>query len=253
MNAPAFTKLLRGYRGLPSANLDAIALTMIKVSQLVIDFAEVAELDINPLLADEYGVMALDARVKLQPAPEDGHKRLAIRPYPKELEETMELADGRKLLLRPVRPEDEPAFQDAFSKLTPEQVRLRFFMPVKTLTHFMAARFTQLDYDREMALALCEPGIPGKSEIYGVANINADPDNERAEYAIAVRADMTGLGLGLFLMQRIIRYARDRGIGELYGDVLRDNTTMLRICEFLGFSRSGIPDDPNIVRVTLKL
>jgi acetyltransferase len=244
---------LEGYRGRPAANLDAIASTLIKISQLVIDLAEIDELDVNPLLADEYGVVALDARIKVAPASGPATLRLAIRPYPKELEETVPLGDGRELILRPVLPEDEPAFQEAFVKLTPDEVRLRFFTPIKTLSHVMAARFTQIDYDREMVLLLAAPGIPGKSEIYGVAQINADPDNERAEYAIIVRHDMTGMGLGLLLMRRLIDLARQRGIKEMFGDVLRENTTMLRMCEVLGFARSSVPDEPGLMRVTLEL
>jgi acetyltransferase len=246
-------RLLQGYRGQPAVNLEAVALTLIKVSQLVIDFPELQEIDINPLLADEYGVIALDARIRVAKAERPGAERLAIRPYPKELEETITLADDRQLLLRPVVPEDEPSLQATFAKLTPEEVRLRFFVPVKTLSHVVAARFTQIDYDREMALVLTEPGIAGTGEIYGVVRIFADPDNLRAEYAIIVRGDMTGLGLGILLMRRIIDYARKRGLGEIYGDVLRDNATMLKLCDFLGFVRSTDPDDPNIIRVTLPL
>ena len=117
----------------------------------------------------------------------------------------------------------------------------------------MGARFTQLDYDREMALILTTQGIAGRTEVYGAVSLSADPDNERAEYAILVRGDMTGMGLGVLLMRRIIDYARGRGIREIYGDVLRDNTTMLKLCRALGFTQTNVPDDPGIVRVTLKL
>ena len=246
-------KLLGGYRDRPAANLEEIALTLIKVSQLAIDHPEISELDINPLLADEFGVLALDARVRLGEPSRPGQQRLAIRPYPKELETTVQLGDGRTLLLRPVLPEDEPAFQETFAKLTSEQRRQRFFTPVKTLSHFMAARFTQLDFDREMALVLADEGIPGRAQIYGVASLNADPDNREAEYAIVVRDDITGAGLGILLMRRIIDYARSRGIGSIWGDVLKDNTTMLKMCRALGFSQSSDPDDPGIVKVRLAL
>jgi acetyltransferase len=213
----------------------------------------VKELDINPLLADEYGVIALDARVRVAPAARPATDRLAIRPYPKELEEQIPLGDGRTLLLRPIRPEDEPSLQAAFANMTPEDIRLRFLVPIKTLTHVAAVRFTQLDYDREMGLILTEPGIPGRTEIYGVVNIIADPDNERAEYAIIVRHDMTAMGLGIYLMRRIIDYARARGIREIYGDVLRENRQMLKLCGVLGFTESRVPDEPSLVRVTLRL
>jgi acetyltransferase len=253
MSRTRIHRLLEGYRGQQPANLDAIASTLIRISQLVIDFAEIEELDVNPLLADGYGVIALDVRVRVSAASGPPTARLAIRPYPSELEETIRLHDGRELIVRPVRPEDEPALQDAFAKLTPEEVRLRFFAPIKALSHVQAARLTQIDYDREMALVLAEPGVSGKSEGVGVARIAADPDNERAEFAIIVRHDMTGKGLGTLLMRRIIDYAKQRGIGEMYGDVLRENTTMLRMCQELGFTQTSVPDEPGLVRVVLRL
>ena len=246
-------RLLRGFRGQAAVNLNAIELALVRVSQLIVDNPEIAELDINPLVADPFGVMALDARIRVERTAKQGADRLAIRPYPKELEETIPLGDGRTLLLRPIRPEDEPSLQNAFAKLTPEEVRLRFFVPMGTLSHMMAARFTQIDYDRERALILTEPGIVGTTEIYGVVRIIGDPDNERGEYAIIVRHDMTGMGLGVLLMRRIVDYARRRGIREIYGDVLRENRTMLRLCEVLGFTKSSSPDGLDIVRVTLKL
>ena len=253
MSRTRIFQLLQGYRGLSAANLDAIALTLIRVAQLAIDIPEIVELDINPLLADEYGVLALDARIKVAAVTEPATQRLAIRPYPKELEESIPLGDGRTLLLRPILPEDEPALQAAFATLTPEEVRLRFFVAMSTLSHMMAARFTQIDYDREMALILTEPGIAGTTPIHGVVRIIADPDNERAEYAIVVNHDMTGMGLGILLMRRIIDYASNRGTKEIYGDVLRDNRTMLKLCRALGFTESGVLDEPTIVRVVLKL
>jgi acetyltransferase len=244
---------LKGYRDRPPADLDAIALTLIKLSQLVIDVAEIEEMEINPLLADEHGVVALDARVKLSRAVRSGTERLAIRPYPKELEETVRLKDGRDLLLRPVLPEDEPALAAMVRALTPEEARLRFFAPVKALTHIMAARFTQLDYDREMALILVAPGIPGRSEIFAVVRISTDPDDERAEYAIIVRHDLTDQGLGRMLMARIIAYAKKRGVKEIVGDVLRENRPMLELCSSLGFRHSVVEDEPTTMRVSLAL
>ncbi len=246
-------KLLHGHRGQAGANLQAIALTLIRISQLVIDIPEIVELDVNPLLADSYGVVALDARVRVQVATGGATDRLAIRPYPKELEELVPLGDGRHLLLRPILPEDEPALQGAFAKLSAEEIRLRFFVPMKTLSHVAAARFTQLDYDRDMALILTEAGIPGRTQLYGVVSLSTDPDNERGEFAILVRGDMTGMGLGILLMRRIIDYANSRGLAEIYGDVLRENGTMLKLASVLGFTSANVEEEPNIVRVTLAL
>ncbi|HLI10123.1 MAG TPA: bifunctional acetate--CoA ligase family protein/GNAT family N-acetyltransferase [Alphaproteobacteria bacterium] len=247
-------RLLQGYRNQPPAALDAIALTLVKISQLVVDMAEVAELDINPLVADANGVTALDARIRVTPRAGDGTARLAIRPYPTALESTVELPGGRRFLLRPVRPEDAPAFIDAFQKLSPEDVRMRFFAPMKVLSPGFAARLTQIDYDREMALVLCAPDRPpGSTEIFGVVRLAADPDNEKAEFAIIVRSDLKGLGLGTLLMHRIVDYARARGIGTLYGDVLRENEAMLKLCQALGFTLHNVATEADIVEVRLAL
>jgi acetyltransferase len=247
-------KQLVGYRDRPRADLETVALTLVKVSRMAADLAEIAELDINPLFADENGAIALDARVRVRQAkrgvkPED---RLAIRPYPVALEEPVEIA-GKKLLLRPVRPEDEPMFQDAFKRLSPQAVRLRFFAPLKVLTHQMAAHFSQIDYDREMALVLVERKPAGKARGYGVARILSEPDKARAEFAITVTTDMAGKGLGALLMNRLIDYARDYGIGEIYGDVLAENTAMLGLARSLGFHIERTPDEPEVLRVRLPL
>jgi acetyltransferase len=246
-------RALQGYRDRPAADLDAIGQVLIQVAQLAIDFPEIAELDINPLLADADGVIALDARIRIAPPARPGDERLAIRPYPANLEEQFILDDGREFLLRPIRPEDEPCLQSAFKRLSPSAVRLRFFSTIKELPHYLAARLSQIDYEREMALALCDPRPPGDAEIYAVVRISVDPNNERAEYAIVVRDELAGHGVGTFLMNRIIDYATRRGIGTICGHVLAENSTMLDICRRLGFSLRILPDDPQVVLVSRSL
>jgi acetyltransferase len=246
-------RLLEGYRDKPAADLDSIALTLVKVSQLISDIADIAELDINPLLADEHGVVALDARIKVVRSHLPAAQRLAIRPYPKELEETLTLSDGQTLRLRPVRPEDEPAFQALFSRLSMDEIRLRFLHAMRILSHDMAARLTQIDYDREMALVLCEQTAQDKPELHGVVRIAANPDNERAEFAILIRRGMTGMGLGPMLMRRIIDYARNHGIRELFGEVLAENRPMLRLCEAFGFKKRRDLEEPDVINVSLTL
>jgi acetyltransferase len=246
-------RILEGYRDVPAANLEAVALTLVKVSQLVVDLPQVVELDLNPILVDSYGVLALDARVRVRRASEAPVPRLAIRPYPKQLEEAVELADGRMLLLRPVLPEDEPSIQRMFKALTPEEVRLRFFVPQKTFSHMNTARFSQIDYDREMVLVLTEPGIAGATPITGIVQMSADPDNEKAEFAILITRDSTALGLGVYLMRRLIEYARTRGIRRLFGDVLADNDTMLKMARVLGFTTKRVEGESGVVRIQLDM
>lgn len=247
-------RLLQGYRNRPAAALDAIAATLVKLSQLVVDFGEVAELDVNPLLADADGVIALDARLRVKPASGDPAARLAIRPYPTALVEHVMLPDGHAYQLRPIRPEDAPAILAMFRHLEPEDIRMRFFASIAELSPALLARLTQLDYDREMALLLMDSGADGAvSDILGVVRLAADPDNEQAEFAITVRSDRKGHGIGYFLMQRIIAYARSRGIGSLRGDVLRENRLMLELCRDLGFILEPLPEDADIIRATLSL
>jgi len=246
-------RLLEGYRGRPAADLESIALTLVKVSQLISDIGDIAELDINPLLADEQGVVALDARMKVVRTNRPASRRLAIRPYPKELEEMLTLSDGQTLLLRPIRPEDEPALQALFANLSMEEIRLRFLHAMKVLSHKLAARLTQIDYDREVAMVLCEPAAQKEPELYGVVRFAADPDNERAEFAILLRRDMTGMGLGPMLMRRLIDYAKNRGIGELFGEVLAENRSMLRLSKAFGFTKRRDPEEPGVMIVSLAL
>ena len=244
---------LKGYRNVPAVNLEALAMALVRVGQLIADLPEIRELDINPLLADPYGVVALDVRIRIEPYEGPPEARLAIRPYPVELEEEVSLPGGRTLVLRPIRPEDEPALARAFGRLTPEEIRFRFFIPWKTFSHMVTARFTQIDYDRDMVMILTERGPPGTTEIYGIVQVNALPRGEGAEFAILVEKAMAGLGLGAYLLRRILDYARARGIREIHGDVLADNAAMLGLCRALGFTAATDPVEPSVIRVSRRL
>jgi acetyltransferase len=216
------SRLLQGYRDHPAADLSAVAETLVRLSRLVCDLERIVELDINPLLADAGGVVALDARIRVG----ERSNGLAIKPYPSELEQHVA---GR--LLRPVRPEDAAAFERFFARLTPEDVRHRFFSPLRALPHKLLARLTQIDYDRDMALVLFDG-----EEIVGVARLSGDPDGLKAEFAVLVRSDLKGRGIGRLLLERLIAYARERGIAHIAGDVLEDNVMMLALCKELGFT-----------------
>jgi acetyltransferase len=244
-------RLLAGYRDRPAADMTAIYLTLIKISQLVTDLPEISELDINPLFADDQGVLALDARMRVQSAPKSGVARLAIRPYPQELEESINIA-GRQICLRPIRPEDEPQHQEFFSKLSPDDIHMRFFASIRELAHSELARFTQIDFDREMAFIATGPDEQGRAETLGVARSIADPDNQQAEVAIIVRSDLKGQGLGRILLDKLIRYCRSRGTKALTGETLRANYPMLALAKKLGFEFRSL-DDGQTVALRLDL
>lgn len=169
-------------------------------------------------------------------------------PYPKHLEATVATRDGARVLLRPVRPGDEPLLQDLFVHMTHEDQRLRFFAPMRMLSHELAARLSRLDYDREMALIALHDGAP-----LGVARYAASDDPRRAEFAVAVRSDWKGRGIGYVLMTHLVDAARAAGIREVFGDVLHENKPMLDMCRALGFLLYANPSDPALTTVQRKL
>jgi acetyltransferase len=227
------SKLLAGYRNRPRADHEAIYLTLIKVSQLVADIPELLELDINPLLVDDKGVLALDARVRVARTSARGSDRLAIRPYPKELEESITW-EGREVLMRPIRPEDERSHRAFLERLEPEDIRMRIFMSKRHIERSELARLTQIDYDREMAFIASARDAQGALETLAVVRAVADPNNERAEFGIIVRSDLKGRGLGTTLLSKMIAYYRDRGTTELVGEILRENRSMLALARKAG-------------------
>jgi acetyltransferase len=228
------SRLLAGYRDRAPADMKAICLTLLKVAQMMADLPEISELDINPLFAGDQGVLALDARMRVQPATTPGATRLAIRPYPQELEEEITFA-GRKVLLRPIRPEDEPQHRTFFNQLDPADVYLRFFGFKKELAHSELARFTQIDFDREMAFIATSLDEQGGMETLGVVRSITDSNNHQAEMAILVRSDMKGKGLGRIMLEKMIRYCRSRGTEIMTAEILRSNTSMLGLAKKLGF------------------
>jgi acetyltransferase len=228
------SRRLGPHRGQPGIALEAVLQALVSLSELATELPEIAELDVNPLLADEDGVLALDARVKLDAQTSASTQRLAIRPYPRELEEEIELPSGLRVLLRPIRPEDAAAQKELFTQLDPEDVRFRFFNRVREMPRSQLARTTQIDYDREMAFIALEPG---SSLMLGEARAIADSGGTRAEFAILVRSDLKGHGMGYALLSKLIGYCRERGMRELVGQVLPDNKRMLELAESLGFKR----------------
>jgi len=248
------SRLLKAYRNVPAANEADIALVLVKLAQLAADLPEVREIDINPLLADAQGVLALDARVAIAPVEAKfkgpGHPRFAVRPYPKEWERRLAVSKRKSVFARPVRPEDEAMFHEFFKKVTSADLRLRYFAPVKHIGHAFIARLTQLDYARSMAFVAIEEKT---GEALGVVRLMADANYQTGEYAIMVRSDIKGQGLGWSLMQLMISYARSEGLKRIEGQVLGENTAMLEMCEKLGFQIKPDPEDAHIRIVTLTL
>jgi acetyltransferase len=246
-------KLLKGYRDRPPVDLDGLALCLVKLSSLAVQHRAIRELDINPLLIDEKGMIALDARIRVEDPALHPPVPCAIRPYPVERERNVSLPDGSEIFVRPIRPDDERFYERFMQLTTPEDLRLRLFAPVREFSHKFLARLTQIDYAREMAFIALRPLADGSEEMLGVARFFADPDYEKGEYAVLVRSDWKGHGLGWALMRKLIRYAKSEGLKTLHGAVLRENTGMLSMCRELGFSCQGDPDDQQVVKVVLDL
>jgi acetyltransferase len=249
------SRILKAYRNVPAADEHAIELLLVKLSQLVADFPEIREIDLNPVLADETGVLTVDARISVAPVDTvrrglAGNPRFAIRPYPTEWVRHMQLRDGSKILVRPVRPEDEPLYGPFFAAVTPNDLRLRFFAPVKDFSHAFVARLTQIDYARAMAFVAIDEQ---SGVMLGVVRLHADASYDSGEYAILIRSDLKGHGLGWSLMQLMIEYARSEGIRSITGQVLRENATMLDMCRELGFHVATDPQEPSSAIVSLQL
>jgi acetyltransferase len=248
------SRLLAAYRDVPAVKEDAVALTLVKLAQLAADLPEVTGLDINPLLADASGVLAVDARVAVA-APDrkfagPGNARFAVKPYPTEWVRHLALKDNWRILVRPIRPEDEPLIHDFLKHVTMEDLRLRFLAPMKHFSHEFIARLTQLDYARAMAFVAFDEA---SGELAGVVRLHSDSVYETGEYAILLRSDLKGRGLGWALMQLLIEYGKAEGLKEIYGQVLRENTTMIEMCRSLGFRVEPDPTERDLFDVTLAL
>jgi acetyltransferase len=247
-------KMLSQFRHLPPVDRAALEAVLLRVSEMAVEMPEIEELDINPLVADERGVLALDARVVVRepPAGMPRYAHLAIHPYPADLAVQVELADGSRLALRPIRPEDGALETEFVEGLSPETRRLRFQSALRSLTPSMLARFTQIDYDREMAIVAIE-SRDGRDREVAVARYIRLPDAESCEFAIVVGDAWQNRGLGRRMMARLIAIARERGLKRMVGQVLAGNDAMLELCGRLGFEVSVDAEDAQLRRVTLAL
>ena len=226
-------RLLAGYRDHPPARLEAIYDVLIGLSQMLADLPELVELDINPLLADHQGAIALDARVRLDRTKPAGAARFAIAPYPAELAEVFRWQD-QEILVRPIRPEDEAQHRAFVERLDLADLRLRFFYSRRELPRSELARLTQIDYSREMAFIAVRPLPGGGEETLGVVRALTDPDNVDAEFAIVVRSDLKGHGLGHLLLAKMIDFLTAQGTRRMVGYVLRENQSMRELALHAG-------------------
>jgi acetyltransferase len=226
--------LLRAWRSRPAADEPAVIATLLKVSRMACDLRDVAELDINPLLVGEHGVIALDARVRLHPQMQSMQAQLAIRPYPQELEESLQMG-GKTFLLRPIRPEDGERLRAFYQGATPADMRLRFFMSRREVPTSELARYSQIDYDREMTFVALAATDEGQQQVVGEARAVCDPDNVTAEFALQVASGWQGQGLGRKLLQKLVGYLRQRGVKEIVGQCLQENRRMATLAGDLGF------------------
>ncbi len=245
-------RLLAGYRDHPPAKIDAICDVMIALSQMLADLPELAELDINPLWADHDGVIALDARVRVSREARAGAAHFAITPYPAELARTV-IWQGEPVVIRPIRPEDEPQHRAFVEQLQPDDLRLRFFSARRELPRSELARLAQIDYAREMAFIAVRTLPDGSMQTLGVARAVTDPDNTDAEFAIIVRSDLKGRGLGHTLMGTLIDFVRQRGTQRLVGLVLRENLPMRKLALSYGFELDEAGSDVDALRFVLDL
>ncbi|TAJ73607.1 MAG: GNAT family N-acetyltransferase [Phenylobacterium sp.] len=234
-------RLLAGYRDRPPADLDALAAVLVALGRLAVDLPEVAELDLNPVLCDDEGALAIDARIAVR-APDLATARPAILPYPAHLTRTVEVA-GEPLTLRPIRPSDAARLVQMVDACTPEDVRLRFSGGMLHLDRDLATRLSQIDYDRHMALV----AETAAGDLVGVGRLVEDPEGETAEFALMVRSDRQHHGLGGLLLQAVLDYASGRGLREVWGQVARENRPMLDLSHALGFTAQA--DDADMSRV----
>lgn len=247
-------QLLKGYRNMPPANLKLLEETMVRFSQMLVDFPQLKEVDINPLFINENEAFALDARIvfdkeqvfaKLEP-----HEHLVISPYPKKYETLWKLRDGRTVLLRPIKPEDEPMWLEMFQKFSEESIRYRFFQIIKDTPHEVRVRYCNIDYDRELGI-VAELEEEDRRKILGVVRLIIEPDGKNGEIAFIVADPWQGLGLGSKMLDYVIEICKDKKLETIYGVMLSDNYRAIDLMKKMGFAIKYLDD--GTVKGTLNL
>ena len=248
-------KLLGEFRNMPPINMEALEDVLLHISEMVCELPWLQELDLNPLIVDENGAIAADARIVIDHAATSGdrYSHMAIHPYPSHLVQEWEQPNGMVITIRPIRPEDAEMEQEFVKNLSDESKYYRFMDTLRELTQSMLVRFTQIDYDREMALVATLPEKDGKTVQIAVARYVTNPDGETVEFALAVADAWQKHGIGRKLMSALIESARIKGYRAIVGDVLSQNTKMFRLMGSLGFTIHPHPDDPAVKRVICQL
>jgi len=250
------SKLLGQFHNMPPVDMEALEEVLLSISEMVCELPWIMEMDINPLIVDEDGAIAVDARIVIDHAPATGdrYSHMAIYPYPVHLVQEWQMNDGQSVTIRPIRPEDADLEQDFVRSMSDESRYYRFMDTIRELTPAMLVRFTQIDYDREMALiAVIKDEESGKETQIGVARYVVNPDGESVEFALAVGDNWQKCGIGRKLMSCLIECARMKGYRAVVGDVLSTNTKMFRLMTSLGFSIHPHPDDTAVKKVVKPL
>ena len=244
--------LLKGYRNLPAADLALLEEMIVRLSHLLVDFPEIEELDMNPVIVSDGKPTVADARVLLHPAATASPNHLVISPYPEQYESAEVTSGGLSVLVRPIKPEDAPLLVDLFNTLSRTSIYYRFFGALKALPHSLLVRFTQVDYDRAIDLVAMEEDGEGGERMLGAARVFTDPDGKRAEFAILVGDPWQGRGVGARLLEKSLRIAKERGVETVWGTVLRENKGMLSLARRLGF-RISWSEDPGEMELNIDL
>ena len=241
MESTKIYKMLKGYRNRPAARLEVLEEILMRVAQLVTDFPEISELDINPVIVVDDKAFAVDARITIKPSKDASPDHLVISPYPNQFETTAITKSGQKIFIRPIKPEDAPLCVNLFNTLSPQSIYYRFLGPLKSPPPKMLASLTQIDYDRDMALVAIDT-TQKEERMLGVARLMSDPGGTKPEFAVLVGDPWQGQGIGASLMEHLIAIAKERGIKSLWGLALAENTNMLAFAQKMGFKISRIPD-----------
>jgi len=247
-------KLLKGYRNRRPANIRLLEEILVKFSQLITDFSQIKEVDINPLVIDENYAVALDARIiidlkRVYSKPQTCD-HLVIKPYPTKYITECVIRDGKKVLLRPIKPEDEPLIVELFHTFSEETMRFRFFQVIKEIPHEILARYCNIDYDREITIVA--ERTDGKSrKIIGMTRLIVEPDGERGEIAVVVGDPWQNLGLGSKMLDYIIEISKDIGLKDIFGEILAENTRMIHLCNKRGFKIESLDDENYLATLNL--